>query len=158
MTDTVETRCNPADNITNRMPSKPNQASRSPDFSYLLVASILFTSSSLITLSGPQLCHYRRTLCKVLAVCLFMPWSWVNSVYIICWEQHTASTHYTEYNVHRVKYTLSIAYSHYSIHRMLSVFPSYLRLWVDPSILLQLLVFPLRRLTATSQRSMRDQR
>jgi hypothetical protein len=57
--DTAGTSPDPADNNTDMRSSKPNQASRTPDFSYPLVSSISFSSSSPISLSRPQLYYHR---------------------------------------------------------------------------------------------------
>jgi hypothetical protein len=64
------------------------------------------------------------------------------------WVQHTPSTAYTEYSIHRVQCTLSTALTEYSIQRVqhtpitaytgysirlrLFVFPSFSWWWVDP--------------------------
>jgi len=52
--DTAGTTPDPAGKNTDTRSSKPNQASRTPDFSYPLVSSILFPSSFLISLSLPS--------------------------------------------------------------------------------------------------------
>jgi len=56
--DTAGTSPDPAGNNTNTRSSKPNQASRTPDFSGPLVSSTSFSSSSPISLSRPQLYHH----------------------------------------------------------------------------------------------------
>jgi hypothetical protein len=48
---------------TNMRASTPNQATHTTDFSYLLVSSISFPSSSPISLSCPQLYHHCRIQC-----------------------------------------------------------------------------------------------
>jgi len=51
----------PAGENTDSRSFKPNQASRIPEFSYPLVSSILFPSSSPFSLSRPKLYHHHRT-------------------------------------------------------------------------------------------------
>jgi len=58
--DPAGTSPDPAGNYTDTRSSKPNQACRTPDFSYPLVSSISFPSSSSISLSSPQLYHHRK--------------------------------------------------------------------------------------------------
>ena len=53
--DTAGTTPDPAGKNTDTRSSKPNQASRTPDISYLLISSISFPSSSPISLSLPTL-------------------------------------------------------------------------------------------------------
>ena len=60
-----------------------------------------------------------------------MPWSWVNTKYIIHQIQHTPCTAYTKYSIQQVQYTPSTVNTVYSIHRRLSVFPSFSRLHID---------------------------
>jgi len=68
--------------------SQPNQASRTPNFSYPLVSSILLPSSSSISHSCPQLNHHRRTQSEVIPLYLSMTWSWVDTEYSIHRVQH----------------------------------------------------------------------
>jgi len=53
--DTAGTATDSAGNNTNARSSNLNQASHTPDFSYALVSTILFPTSSHISLSRPQL-------------------------------------------------------------------------------------------------------
>ena len=72
----ADTACkisDPAGTFTDTRSSKLNQASRTPDFSYLLVSSILFSSLSPISLSHPQLYHHHSTHSSVICVYLSMP-------------------------------------------------------------------------------------
>jgi len=86
--------------------SEPNQASRTPDFSYPLVSSILFSSSSPISLF---LIHNSTIIAehKVKSFLSISPW-------------------------HDHELTPSTAYTKYSIHPGLFVFPSFSWLRVDP--------------------------
>jgi hypothetical protein len=52
--DMAGTTYDPVGKNTNTRSSKPNQVSHTPDFSYSLASSILFTSSSPISLSLPS--------------------------------------------------------------------------------------------------------
>jgi len=62
-----------AGDYTDMRSSKPKQASHTPDISYLLVSSMLFPSSSPISVSRPQLQHLRRTHSQVMSLYLSMP-------------------------------------------------------------------------------------
>jgi len=88
--DTARTSPNPACTNTNTRSSQPNQASGTPDFSYPLVSSTSFSSSSPITLF---LIHISTIIAehKVRS-------SLSNSA----WHDHelTPSTAYTEYSIH----------------------------------------------------------
>jgi len=91
--------------------SKPNLASCTTDFSSPLVSSILFPSSSSISLSRPQLYYYHKNT-KLSHPCQSLH-PMIKSSHRV---QHTPSTAYTEYSIHRVQHTPSTAYTKYSIH------------------------------------------
>jgi len=95
--DTAGTSPDPACNYTDRRTSQPNQASRTPDFSYLLISSTSFLSSSHISLF---LIHISTIIAqhKVKSSLSISPWHD---------QELTPSTAYTEYSIHRVQHTLS---------------------------------------------------
>jgi len=107
--DTAGTSPYPVCNYTDMRSSQPNQATRNPDFSYSLVSSTSFSSSSphlslsrpLQSLQNTKLSHPSLSLRAMI-----MSWHWV---------QHTPSTAYTEYSIHRVQHTPSTAYTKYCI-------------------------------------------
>jgi len=103
-------------NNTYTRSSKPNQASRSDDFSYPLVSSVWFLSSSPISRSCPPLYHPRRTQSWIIPLNLCRLLSWVN----------------TKYSIHQVQHTPSTAYTKYSFQPALSVFSWLSWLWGDP--------------------------
>jgi len=108
--DTAGTSPDPACDFTDTRSSQPNQASRTPDFSYPLVFSTSFSSSSPISIF---LVHNSTIIAehKVKSSLSISP----------CHDHElTPSTAYTEY-----KNTPSTAYTEYSIHRRLFVFPSF---------------------------------
>ena len=119
ITNTADLSPDPAGNNTDTRSCKPNQASRNPDISGLLVSSISFSSSSPISLF---LVHnstiIARTQSQVISLYLSMPSSWVN----------------TECILHQVQHTLSTATTEYSIHLGLSVVPSFSRFRIDPGM------------------------
>jgi len=89
----------PACNYTDTRSSQPNQASRTLDFSYPLVSSTSFSSSSPIYLF---LVHNSTIIAE----------HKVNSSLSIspCHDHElTLSTSYTEYSIHRVQHTPSTA-------------------------------------------------
>jgi len=105
----------PACNITDTRSSQPNQAGCTPDFSYPLLSSTSFSSSSPIPL-------FRIHNSSII------PEHKVKSSLSIspCHDHElTPSTAYTEYSIHRVQHTPSIVYTEYSIHPRLFVFPSF---------------------------------
>jgi len=119
--DTAGTSPDQACNYIDRRSSKPNQESHTPDFSYPLVSSTLFGSSSPIS---HFLVHNSTIIAdhKVKSSLFISP----------CHDQEvTPSTAYTAYSIHRVQHTLSTAYIEYSIHSRLFVFPSFKWLRVD---------------------------
>jgi len=110
--DTAGTSPDPACNYTDTRSSQPNQASHTPDFSYPLVSSTSFSSSSPISLF---LVHNSNIITehKVKLSLSISP----------CHDHElTPSTAYTEYSIHRVQHTLSTAYTQYP---RLFVFPSF---------------------------------
>jgi len=110
----------PGGNITETRSSKPNQASSTPDFSYLLVSSILFLSwspmSLFLVLNSAII---TRTQSQVILLYLSVPSSWVDTECSIHWVQHTVSAAYTKCSIHPVQHTPSAANSECSIHRVL---------------------------------------
>ena len=91
-------------NYTNRRSSHPNQASHTPDLSYPLVysqcshlypPSLSFSSTTLPSSQNTILSNPFLSLHAMI-----MSWQWV---------QHTSSTTYTEYSIHRVQHTPSTA-------------------------------------------------
>jgi len=106
--DTAGMSTDPPCNYTDTRSSLPNQASRILDFSYPLVSSTLFSSSSPISLflvhDSNIVTEYKVKLSLSISLC----------------HDHelTPSTAYTEYNIHRVQHTPSTAYTEYSIHRV----------------------------------------
>jgi len=97
--DMAGTSPDPACNNTDTRSSQPNQASRTPDFSYPLASSTSFSSSSTISLF---LIHISTIIaeCKVKSSLSISPW-------------------------HDHELTPSTAYTEYSIHPRLFVFPSF---------------------------------
>jgi len=107
--DTAGAIPDPACNYTDTRSSHPNQVRHTPDFSYPLVSSTSFSSSSSISLF---LVHNSTIIAepKVKSSLSISP----------CHDHElTPSTAYTEY-----KNTPSTAYTEYSIHRGLFVLPS----------------------------------
>ena len=95
-------------NNTDMTSSKSNQASCTPDYSYLLVSSTSFSSSSLISVF---LVHNSNIIAEHKVM---------SSLSISPWHDHelTLSTAYTDYRIHRVQRAPSTAYTEYSIHRV----------------------------------------
>jgi len=106
--DTAGTSPDPACNHSNTRSSQPNQASRTPDFSYPLVSSTSFSSSSPISLF---LVHNSNIITE---------YEVKSSLSISPCHDHelTPSTAYTEYSILRVHLTPSPAYAEYSTHRV----------------------------------------
>jgi hypothetical protein len=91
-----------------------NQASRTPDFSYLCKLSILYPLSSPISLSHLQLYHHRRTQSQVISLYRSMPLSSANTEYSRHRVQHTPNKAYTKF-----KHTLSTSFTQsclFSLH------------------------------------------
>ena len=95
-------------NYTDTRPSQPNQGSCTPDFSYMLVSSISYSSSSSISL----ILVHNSTIITEHEVKLSLSISPCHD------HEFTSSTAYTEYNVHRVQHTPSTAYTEYNVHRV----------------------------------------
>jgi len=106
--DTPGTSPDPACNNTDTRSSQPNQECRTPDFSYPLVSSTSFSSSSPISLI---LVHNSTVIAEHIVK---------SSLSISPCHDHelTPSTAYTEYSIHRVQHTPSTTYTEYSIHRV----------------------------------------
>jgi hypothetical protein len=140
---TPDTTCN----YPNTRSPQPNQACRTPEFSYPLVSSTLCSYSSPITLFlvhnsniivepkaksslSISLCHdHELTVSTVFAqYSIHREQYTLNtaySEYSIHRVQHTPSTAFTNYSIHRIQHTPSTAYSEYSIHPRLFVFLSF---------------------------------
>jgi len=97
--DMAGMRPDPVCIITNTRSSQPNQASRTPDFSYPLVSSTSYSSSSPISLF---LIHISTIIAEHKVK---------SSLSISPWHDHelTPSTAYTEYSIHRVQHTPNTA-------------------------------------------------
>ena len=117
--DTAGMSLDLARNITNTRSSKPNQASRTPDFSYLLVSSISFSSSSLISLflihNSTIIAEHKVKSSLCISPCHDHELTPSCSIHRL---QHTPSAAYTECSIHRVQHTPSAAYTECSIHRV----------------------------------------
>jgi len=98
----------PACNYTDTWSSQPNLASRTPDFSYPLVSTTSFLSSSPISLF---LVHNSTIIAEPKVK---------SSLSILQCHDHEliVSTAYAKYRIHRVQCTPSTAYTKYSIHRV----------------------------------------
>jgi len=98
--DTAGTSPDPPCNITHTRSSQPNQASRTPDFSYshLHPLSISFSSTTRPSSQNTMLCHPSHS-----PHARNMSWHRV---------QHTLSTAYTEYSLHRAQLTPSTAFTY----------------------------------------------
>jgi len=97
--DTAGTNPDPACNHTDTRSCQPNQASLTPDFSYPLVSSTSFSSSSLISLF---LVHYSAII-----------------------SEHTVVSSFPISRCHDLELTPSTASTESSIHRRLFAFPSF---------------------------------
>jgi len=101
--DTAGISPDPVCNYTNKISFQPNQASRTPDFSYPLVSSKSFSSSSSISLflvlNSNIITEHKVKLSLSISPCHY--------------HELTPSTAYTEYSIHRVQHTLSTAYTEY---------------------------------------------
>jgi len=134
--DTAGTSPYPACNYTDTRSSQPNQASHTADFSYPLVSSTLFSSSS------PSLSFSFTTLPSMQHTKLSQP---------------SLSLHAMIMSLHWVQHTPSTTYTGYSIHPRLFVFPSSSWLRFDLWMLVQLPACLPTRSIAISQLSMRAQ-
>ena len=96
----VGTSLNPVCNFTDTRSSQPNKASRTPDFSYPLVSSTSFSSTSpalsflFITLPSSQNTKLSHPSLSLHAM--------IMSLHRV---QHTPSNAYTGYSIHRVQHT-----------------------------------------------------
>jgi len=135
--DTAGTGPDLAGNNTDTRSSQSNQASRNPVFSYPLVSSTLFSSSS------PSLSFSSTTLPSSQNTKLSHP-SLSLAAMLMSW--------------HRVQHTPNTAYTKYIIHQRLSVFPSFSWVRVDSWIQLQLPACLPTWSTAFRQLSMRTHR
>ena len=106
--DRVGTSPNAECNYTDTRSSQPNQASHTPDFSYALISSTTFSSSSSISV---VLVHNSTIIAEH---------KLKSSLSISPCHDHelTTTTAFTEYSIHRVQHTPSTAYTEYSIHRV----------------------------------------
>jgi len=96
--DTAGSSSDLACHNTDTSTAQPTQASPTPHFSYLLVSSTLFSSSSPITLIlFRNFYPHRRTQSLLIPLYLSMPWSWVDTEY-----KHTPSTAYTMYSIPKI--------------------------------------------------------
>ena len=101
-------------NSPDRTSCQQNQASRTPDFSYLHISATSFSFSSPISLFLVHNFYYHyRTQSEVIHLYLCIIWLWFDTEY-----KYTPSTASTEYSIHRVQHTPSTAYTEYSIHRV----------------------------------------
>ena len=122
--DTAGTSPDPAYIHTGSTSSQPNQASRTPDFSYPLISSTLFWSSSPISLfliyNSTIIAEHNVMSSLSISLChdLELTPSTAYTKYSIHQVQHTLSTAYTEYSIHWVQHTPSTAYTKYSIHQV----------------------------------------
>jgi len=104
--DTAGTSPNPACTYTNTRSFQPNYASHTPYFSYPLVSSTSFSSSSPLSLFLVQnsniITEHKVKLSLSISPC----------------HNHelTPSTAHTEYSIYQVQHTPSTAYTKYSIH------------------------------------------
>jgi len=98
----------PACNDTNTRSSQLNLASRTPDFSYPLISSTAFSSSSPISLF------------VIHNLTIITNHKFMSSLSVSPHHDHqlTPSTAYTKYSIPRVENTPSTAYTEYSIHRV----------------------------------------
>jgi len=129
--DTAGTSSDPVCIYTDTRSFKPNLASHTPDYSYPLISSPSFSSSSPISLF---LVHNSTIIAKhkVKSSLSISPChdhelapSKAYTEYSIHQVQHTPSTAYTKYSIHQVQHTPSTAYTKYSIHSRLFVFSSF---------------------------------
>jgi len=127
--DTAGTSPDPVDNYRDTRSSKPNQASRTSDFSYPLISCRLFSSwspNSLFLVHNSTI--LARTPSYVIPLYFSMPSSRVNTEcrihrvwHILSMAYTECSIHcaaYTECSIHRVQHTPSAAYTECSIHRV----------------------------------------
>jgi len=122
--NTAGTTPDPTCNYTDTWFSQPNQASHTPDFSYPLISSTSFSSSSPISFflvhNSTIIVEPKVKSSLSISLCYDheLTVSTAYAEYSIYRVQHTPSTAYTEYSIHRVQHTPSTAYTEYSIHRV----------------------------------------
>ena len=123
--DTAGTSPDLVCNYTDTRSSQPNQASGTPDFSYPLISSTLFSSSSPIFffLVHDSTIIAEHTVESSLSISPCHDRELTPSTAYTQYK-NTPSTAYTQYSIHRVQHTPGTAYTaEYSIHRRLCVFP-----------------------------------
>jgi len=102
----------PAGHYTGTRSSKPNYSSHTTDFSYLVVSSIAFSSSSPITLflvhNSTIIAEHKVDSSLSISACHDPELTPSTALHQV---QHTPSAAYTEYSIHRVQYTPSTAYT-----------------------------------------------
>jgi len=101
--NTAGTSPDPACNYTETRSSQPNQASHIPDFSYPLVSSTSFLSSSPSSLflvhNSNIITEHKAKLSLAICPCYDHELTPSTSIHRV---QHTPSTAYTKYSIHRV--------------------------------------------------------
>jgi len=99
---------------------KPNQASRTPGFSYPLVSSIFIPIFIPHLSFSTIIAEHKVTSSLSISPCHDheLTLSTAYTEHGIHRVQHTPSTAYTEYSIHRVQHTPSTANTEYSIHRV----------------------------------------
>jgi len=134
-------------NHTDTRSLQPNQAGRTPDFSYLLVSSTSFSSSSLISLflfhNSIIIAEYKV---KSSLSIYSRSWSWVDPKSSKHRVQQTPRTAYTEYSIHWVQHPPKIVCLPFS--HMITTWP---RMYLELPVCLP------TRSTAISQLTMRAQ-
>jgi hypothetical protein len=120
--DTAGINPDSAWNYTDMMLSQPNLASRTPDYSYPLLSSPLFSSSSPITI----FLGHNSTIIAEQQVKLSLSMSPCHD------HELAASTAYTAYSIHWGQQTPSTSYTGNRIHPRMVVFPSFSWCQVDP--------------------------
>jgi len=117
--DTAGTSLDAACNFTDTRSSQPNQASRTPDSSYLLVSSTSFPSSSHISFF---LVHHSTIIAehKAKSSLSISPCHDHELTLSTAYTEYknSPSKAYTEYSIHRVEHTPSAAYTEYGIQRV----------------------------------------
>jgi len=108
--NTAGTNTDPACNYTSARSSQPDQASRTHDFSYLLVFSTSFSSLSPISVF---LVHNSTIITEHKVK---------SSLSISLCHDHELTL---SKSIHQVQHTPSTAYTEYSIHPRLFVFPAF---------------------------------
>jgi len=124
-----------ASNITDTRSAEHNEARCTPDFSYLLISSISFSSSSPITLclshTSTIIAEHKVKTSRCISPCHdheLTPSCSIHRVkhtlspsYTVCsinQVQHTPSAADTEWSIHQVQHTPSAAYTKCSMHQV----------------------------------------